>query len=100
MGTGPLAQPVWNEEFSFDVSDIDLAVLVIIAWDYDLMLDDFLGQNAFPVAELSTGWHTIPMLDSSGFIQDGEPCLSCYLDLNIEQPQELIPNSCKQFPLK
>merc|ERR1712048_874313 len=67
--------PIWRENFTFTVSDVDQAVLVLAAWDKDAVKDDFLGQNAFPVADLQQGEHHIPLLSNEGDALEGSPLL-------------------------
>ncbi|CAK8999356.1 Phosphoinositide phospholipase C 3 (Phosphoinositide phospholipase PLC3) (AtPLC1F) (AtPLC3) (PI-PLC3) [Durusdinium trenchii] len=54
--TGPKAQPVWKQCFEFAITDMALAVVMLVAWDQDVDFDDLLGQYAFPLAELKPGW--------------------------------------------
>lgn len=75
--TGPKAQPVWKQSFEFAISDVALAVVMLVAWDQDVDFDDLLGQYAFPLADLRPGWRRVPLLSSSGELQEGNPALIC-----------------------
>lgn len=79
--TGPKAQPVWKQCFEFAITDMALAVVMLVAWDQDVDFDDLLGQYAFPLAELKPGWRRVPLLSSSGEIQEGNPALICRFEL-------------------
>lgn len=79
--TGSKAQPIWNQRFEFDITDAALAVMMLMAWDQDVDFDDLLGQYAFPLAELKPGWRRVPLLSSSGEMQDGNPALICRFEL-------------------
>lgn len=51
--------PSWNEEFVFNVVDLD-EELSIMVWDEDRFTDDFLGQVRIPVSSvLSAGKLTL-----------------------------------------
>ncbi|CAE7216221.1 PLC4 [Symbiodinium natans] len=75
--TGSKAQPIWKQRFEFDITDASLAVMMLMAWDQDVDFDDLLGQYAFPLTELRPGWRRVPLLSSSGEVQDGNPALIC-----------------------
>lgn len=79
--TGPKAQPVWKQSFEFAISDAALAVVMLVAWDQDVDFDDLLGQYAFPLADLKPGWRRVPLLSSSGELQEGNPALICRFEL-------------------
>lgn len=80
---GALAQPLWNQKFEFEICDMDLAIVMFVAWDKDADLDDFLGQYAFPLNELYAGWRVIPLLDTNGKLQDHQPRLLCRFKLEV-----------------
>lgn len=79
--TGPKAQPLWRQRFDFLLTDLALAVIMLVAWDQDVDFDDLLGQYAFPLAELRPGWRRVPLLSSSGEAQEGDPALICRFEL-------------------
>ncbi|XWS28684.1 hypothetical protein CRYUN_Cryun25bG0092400 [Craigia yunnanensis] len=59
--------PVWNEEFEFQLSVPELAVLRIQVLEYDTTeISDFGGQACLPVSELRTGIRTVPLHDKKG----------------------------------
>mmetsp|Transcript_12551 Transcript_12551/g.29731 ORF Transcript_12551/g.29731 Transcript_12551/m.29731 type:complete len:682 (+) Transcript_12551:75-2120(+) len=79
--TGPKAQPVWKQRFEFVITDVSLAIIMLVAWDQDVDFDDLLGQYAFPLLELKPGWRRVPLLSSSGDLQEGDPALICRFEL-------------------
>merc|ERR1712130_478200 len=51
------AEPIWNDRLEFDITDTDLAVVLITAWHQSIVLTySFVGQYAFPLAEIQPGW--------------------------------------------
>lgn len=65
--TGEMAQPFWNETFTFDVSDLPQSVLLLSAMDHDVSdSDDHLGSYGFPLSELAEGWRMLPLHDGHG----------------------------------
>lgn len=85
------AQPLWNTSFEFNVTDLDLTILVISCWSENTLAadfaaqDDFLGQYAFPLSEALQGWRRIPLLNESGDEQVSNPallCQFCYIPLH------------------
>jgi len=49
--------PVWNTEFTFNLSVPDLALVHVQVWDKDeLSMDDFIGQCVVPFNSLRTGY--------------------------------------------
>lgn len=54
--------PRWNEEFEFDIHYPELANLMFIVKDYDVVsTDDFIGQNCVPVTCLRSGYRVLPL---------------------------------------
>ena len=54
--------PVWDEEFTFPLTVLDLALLRIEVHEYDMSeKDDFGGQTCLPVSELRTGIRSVPL---------------------------------------
>lgn len=59
--------PVWNEEFIFDLTVPELALLRLEVREYDLSeKDDFGGQTCLPVIELKRGIRSVPLYDKKG----------------------------------
>ncbi|XP_057979096.1 phosphoinositide phospholipase C 6 [Malania oleifera] len=59
--------PVWNEEFSFQLSVPALALLRIEIREYDRSeKDDFGGQTCLLVSELRPGIRAVPLFDKKG----------------------------------
>lgn len=59
--------PVWNEEFRFQLTVPELALLRIEVHEYDMSeKDDFGGQTCLPVSELRTGIRAVPLFDRKG----------------------------------
>lgn len=59
--------PVWNEEFEFQLTVPELAVLRIEVMEYDTSgKHDFGGQTCLPVSELRTGIRAVPLHDRRG----------------------------------
>ncbi|KAL5721047.1 phosphoinositide phospholipase C [Ranunculus cassubicifolius] len=60
--------PVWNEEFEFELSVPELALLRIEVHEQDEALerDDFGGQTCLPVWELRSGIRAVPLFDLKG----------------------------------
>lgn len=59
--------PAWNEEFEFQLTVPELAVLRIDVKEYDTSgKHDFGGQTCLPVSELRTGIRAVPLHDRKG----------------------------------
>uniref|UniRef100_A0ACD5WSY6 Uncharacterized protein n=1 Tax=Avena sativa TaxID=4498 RepID=A0ACD5WSY6_AVESA len=59
--------PVWGEEFSFDLTVPELALLRVEAHEYDMSeKDDFAGQTVLPVSELQPGIRAVALFDRKG----------------------------------
>ncbi|KAJ4834701.1 hypothetical protein Tsubulata_003607 [Turnera subulata] len=59
--------PEWNDEFTFELTVPELAVLRIEALEYDTSAKpDFAGQTCLPVSELRTGIRAVPLHDRRG----------------------------------
>lgn len=63
--------PNWNEVFSFEVQNPDVAILSFKVWDEDTVVDDFIGYSSLPVSCLRTGLRTVGVFDINGH-QDRE----------------------------
>ncbi|KAL8215197.1 hypothetical protein R6Q57_004646 [Mikania cordata] len=60
--------PVWNEEFTFELTLPEIALLRIEVHEYDMSeKDDFAGQTCLPVSELRPGIHAVPLCDRKGY---------------------------------
>ena len=65
--TGPKAQPFFNETFTFDVVEPDLALLLLTVYDKDTVSqDDFLAQYCCPVSLLRKGSRVLPLYNEKG----------------------------------
>lgn len=59
--------PCWNEEFEFQLTVPELALLRIEVHEYDMSeKDDFGGQACLPVSELRQGIRAVPLHDRKG----------------------------------
>ncbi|XP_076915261.1 phosphoinositide phospholipase C 4-like [Bidens hawaiensis] len=59
--------PVWNEEFTFELTVPEIALLRIEVHEYDMSeKDDFAGQTCLPVSELRPGIRAVPLCDRKG----------------------------------
>ena len=59
--------PVWDEEFTFQLTVPELALLRVEVHEYDMSeKDDFAGQTCLPVSELIPGIHAVPLFDRKG----------------------------------
>ncbi|EPS72762.1 hypothetical protein M569_01992, partial [Genlisea aurea] len=59
--------PTWDEEFEFQLSVPELALLRIEVHEYDMSgKDDFGGQNCLPVSELREGIRAVPLYSHKG----------------------------------
>lgn len=59
--------PVWDEEFSYDLTVPELALLRVEVHEYDRSeKDDFGGQTCLPVWELRSGMRAVPLYDRKG----------------------------------
>uniref|UniRef100_A0A1J3E4G5 Phosphoinositide phospholipase C n=1 Tax=Noccaea caerulescens TaxID=107243 RepID=A0A1J3E4G5_NOCCA len=60
-------EPLWDEEFEFQLTVPELALLRIEVHDYNMPeKDDFSGQTCLPVAELRQGIRSVPLYDRKG----------------------------------
>ncbi|CAI0540683.1 unnamed protein product, partial [Linum tenue] len=59
--------PVWDEEFTFQLTVPELALLRIEVHEYDMSeKDDFGGQTCLPVSELRPGIRAVPLFNRKG----------------------------------
>lgn len=59
--------PMWNENFQFDVRVPDLALVRFLIEDYDSSSDnEFIGQYTLPFNSLKNGYHHVPLLSKNG----------------------------------
>ncbi|KAI7726597.1 hypothetical protein M8C21_025171, partial [Ambrosia artemisiifolia] len=59
--------PVWNEDFTFELTLPEIALLRIEVHEYDMSeKDDFAGQTCLPVSELRPGIRAVPLCDRKG----------------------------------
>ncbi|KAJ7533671.1 hypothetical protein O6H91_13G059700 [Diphasiastrum complanatum] len=59
--------PKWNEQFEFPLTVPEMALLRIEVHEHDMSgKDDFGGQTCLPVAELKTGFRSVPLHDKKG----------------------------------
>ncbi|KAL1197233.1 Phosphoinositide phospholipase C 5 [Cardamine amara subsp. amara] len=60
-------EPFWDEEFEFQLTVPELALLRVEVHDYNMPeKDDFSGQTCLPVAELRLGIRSVPLYDRKG----------------------------------
>ncbi|EFH42544.1 predicted protein [Arabidopsis lyrata subsp. lyrata] len=60
-------EPFWDEEFEFQLTVPELALLRIEVHDYNMPeKDDFSGQTCLPVSELRQGIRSVPLYDRKG----------------------------------
>ncbi|XP_050950724.1 1-phosphatidylinositol 4,5-bisphosphate phosphodiesterase delta-1b isoform X2 [Labeo rohita] len=59
--------PMWNENFKFDVRVPDLALVRFLIEDYDSSSsNEFIGQYTLPFNSLKNGYHHVPLLTQNG----------------------------------
>ncbi|CAH1424962.1 unnamed protein product [Lactuca virosa] len=59
--------PSWNEEFEFQLTVPELALLRIEVHEYDMSeKDDFGGQTCLPISELRKGIRAVPLYSQKG----------------------------------
>ncbi|KAL8129957.1 hypothetical protein V2J09_019112 [Rumex salicifolius] len=59
--------PVWEEEFTFELTIPELALLRVEVHEYDVSeKDDFAGQTCLPVWEIKPGMRAVPLYDHKG----------------------------------
>jgi phosphatidylinositol phospholipase C delta len=64
--------PRWDEQFEFELTVPELALLRVEVHEYDRTAkDDFAGQTCIPVSELKTGYRCIQLLDKRGNEYEG-----------------------------
>ncbi|VVB09631.1 unnamed protein product [Arabis nemorensis] len=60
-------EPLWDEEFEFQLTVHELALLRVEVHDYNMReKDDFCGQTCLPVAELRQGVRSVALYDRKG----------------------------------
>ena len=55
--------PEWHEEFVFEISCCEMAMLRVSVYDKDMLVDDFIGAFALPVCSIRDGYRVVPLLD-------------------------------------
>ncbi|KAM4605564.1 1-phosphatidylinositol 4,5-bisphosphate phosphodiesterase delta-1-like isoform 2-T2 [Polymixia lowei] len=59
--------PVWNENFQFDVYVPELALVRFVVEDHDAMSDnEFVAQYTLPFSSLQMGYRHVPLLNKNG----------------------------------
>ncbi|XP_052471679.1 1-phosphatidylinositol 4,5-bisphosphate phosphodiesterase delta-1b isoform X1 [Carassius gibelio] len=59
--------PMWNENFQFNVRVPDLALVRFLIEDYDsTSSNEFIGQYTLPFNSLKNGYHHVPLLTEKG----------------------------------
>lgn len=59
--------PVWDEEFTFELTVPEIALLRVEVHEYDMSeKDDFGGQTVLPVSELRPGIRAVALYDRKG----------------------------------
>ncbi|CAM9658965.1 unnamed protein product [Ectocarpus fasciculatus] len=58
--------PIWDEVFTFTVSNPECAQLLFRVYDADLDRDDFVGFSSIPVLNLLEGFRNVTLYDKSG----------------------------------
>jgi hypothetical protein len=58
--------PIWDEVFTFTVSNPECAQLLFRVYDADLDRDDFVAFSAIPVSNLLEGFRNVSLYDSGG----------------------------------
>ncbi|KAK8508316.1 hypothetical protein V6N13_055765 [Hibiscus sabdariffa] len=59
--------PCWNQEFEFNITVPELALLLIEVHEHDVSeQDDFAGQTCIPITELKCGIRAVPLMDVKG----------------------------------
>lgn len=58
--------PVWNEEFVFNVDVPELALVRFVVYDSDRYVDDFIGYYVVPFNSLMEGYRHFPLFDKNG----------------------------------
>ncbi|KAE8729433.1 hypothetical protein F3Y22_tig00003715pilonHSYRG00144 [Hibiscus syriacus] len=72
--------PVWDEEFTFQLTVPEIALLRVEVHEYNMSDKDyFAGQSCLQVSELRTGFRTVPL-----FSRQGEQYTSLRLLLRFE----------------
>lgn len=59
--------PMWNENFQFDIHVPELAMLRFVVEDYDsTSQNDLIGQYCLPVTSIQNGYRHVPLLTKRG----------------------------------
>ncbi|MCI4390536.1 hypothetical protein PGIGA_G00123720 [Pangasianodon gigas] len=59
--------PMWNENFQFDLYVPELALVRFVVEDYDsVSSNDFIGQCTVPFTSLQTGYRHVPLYNQNG----------------------------------
>ncbi|XP_062843280.1 1-phosphatidylinositol 4,5-bisphosphate phosphodiesterase delta-1b isoform X2 [Trichomycterus rosablanca] len=59
--------PMWNENFKFDINVPELVLVRFVVEDYDAVSsNDFIGQCTLPFASLQNGYRHVPLYNQSG----------------------------------
>jgi phosphatidylinositol phospholipase C gamma-1 len=89
--------PVWKENFIFDVENPDLAILRFVVNDEDMFGDPvFLGQTCFPVKCLRQGYRSVPLKNE--YSEDLElAALLVHLDIKNARDNEAIYTSIQEL---
>ncbi|KAG7488704.1 hypothetical protein MATL_G00037290 [Megalops atlanticus] len=59
--------PMWNDNFKFDIHVPELALVRFVVEDYDsTSQNDFVGQYTLPITSVQNGYRHIPLLTKNG----------------------------------
>ncbi len=56
--------PIYNDEFTFNVKQASLAFLKVTVWDADVAQREFVGKYVVPVTKIRKGYRSLPLYDA------------------------------------
>ncbi|CAK7331202.1 unnamed protein product [Dovyalis caffra] len=85
--------PEWNEEFKFELTVPELAILMIEVLEKDKYgKHDFGGRTCFPISELRTGIRAVPLHDRRGVKYRNSRLL---MKLNLYPSKDAVPEDVR-----
>jgi len=86
--------PVWNETFTFQVREPELALVAFVVSDHDRVgKDDFIAQRVVPMTAMVPGYKMVPMLHENSAPQDS------YLFVHVDFDPSPPVSSCEPLQL-
>eukprot|EP00604_Paraphysomonas_vestita_P003370 CAMPEP_0174821030 /NCGR_PEP_ID=MMETSP1107-20130205/5280_1 /TAXON_ID=36770 /ORGANISM="Paraphysomonas vestita, Strain GFlagA" /LENGTH=753 /DNA_ID=CAMNT_0016037601 /DNA_START=353 /DNA_END=2614 /DNA_ORIENTATION=+ len=77
--------PIWNENFTFDINKPESTQLYFKIMDADLDRDDFIAYSSIPVDCIAMGYRTLKLFDNHGLSEGAFQFAGLFVRLSVEE---------------